>query len=151
MHIVKIVRENNKIVGYILSDNSSYPTLSAVARSQKTSPQTMTTRISIFGIHSPLALHAGKITEEVCKKYGVPYVAPGCKVKKPTKWDRKKCKREGQLCKSYSECQAARLKLLGAKEWIAPKDTDSCFEEVPIQEASSSNGKFSVVFNFGRR
>lgn len=44
-----------------------------------------------------------------------------------TPWDRKRCKRDRVLCKSYHDCQSSRLGLPGAAVWVAPDDTDKCY------------------------
>lgn len=49
-------------------------------------------------------------------------------VEEPRTFNTKRCRRNNRICKDYSACQSARLKLLDAPKWVEPEDTDHCYE-----------------------
>jgi hypothetical protein len=78
------------------------------------------TRLGCLG--SPVMFHQGPLTADILEAYGIS--DDGCN---KTLFDRSLCKRKGEACKKYSECQNKRLGL-HAEPWIAPTSTDKCFK-----------------------
>lgn len=142
LYIVVCDRGEKRKRTYLTLSDKTTMTIEAVAKRRHSTVRTINRRIEVYGVHSPMVLVVGSISDETINKLNnlpkpekpAQEIAPEVTVdlasnkaqeEKKRSWDRKKCRRDGINCTGYSECQSQRCGI--GPKFSNPENTDTCY------------------------